>query len=177
MGNGSYAHGGSLQRNGYDLHLFNFQTREPVALLASPFNELLGRFSPDGKWLSYVSDESGEFEVYLRPFQLPFSGQRWLVSRRGGSHPLWSADGKELFYVASNSELMAVPIATQDIPTIGEPIPLFTVRLPGVGVQYGRDFAVSRDGARILVNTRLPGSNGSPITVVLNWSAAVRRMP
>jgi Tol biopolymer transport system component len=171
-------HGGSLQRNGYDLQLFNFDTREPVAFLETQFNELLGRFSPDGKWLSYVSDDSGEFEVYLQRFQVPLSGQRWRVSRRGGSHPLWSADGEELFYVASNSELMAVPIETQNsVPDIGEPSALFTVRLPGVGIQYGRDFAVSRDGSKFLVNTRLPGANGSPITVVLNWSEALRATP
>ena len=78
----------------------------PVALAQSSFDERSGEFSPDGKWVSYASDESGRFEVFVQRF--PESGQRLQVSSGGGRQPQWRPDGREMFYLAPDGRLMAV---------------------------------------------------------------------
>ena len=112
------------------------------------------------------------YEVYVQRF--PSSGDKWRVSASGGSAPRWNRDGRELFYISNDANLMTVPIVNQADLKFGVARALFPLRLPGVGVQYGKDYAVSADGQRFLVNTRLPTSNGSPITVVLNWTQTLR---
>ena len=82
---------------------------KPWSFLNSTFNERTGAFSPDGHWVAYQSDESGRVEVYVRPF--PGPGGQWQVSTAGGKDPRWRPDGKELYYIAPDSRLMAAPIA------------------------------------------------------------------
>ena len=86
------------------------EERKPVPYLVTAFNERQAQFSPDGKWVAYSSTESGNVEVYVRPFPAS-SGGKWLVSNGGGNQPRWRPDGKELFYITPGSELMAVPAA------------------------------------------------------------------
>ena len=81
---------------------------DPVPFLLTPFDERTPRFSPDGKWLAYVSDESGRNDVYVQPY--PGPGPKWLVSTDGGSDPVWSSDGRELFY-RHGDQMMTVAIA------------------------------------------------------------------
>ena len=83
--------------------------RKPFPVLQTPFDETSGQFSPDGRWVAYQSNESKTMQIYVRPF--PGSGGQWQVSTEGGSQPRWGPDGKELFYVAPDARLMAVPIA------------------------------------------------------------------
>jgi Tol biopolymer transport system component len=155
--------------------------RKPFPVLQTPFDEAAGQFSPDGHWLVYTSNESGPVEVYLRPF--PGPGGKWQVSMAGGSQPRWRPDGEELFYVAPDGRLMAVSIAVgadkQTLET-GPPVPLFATRLAsgsgitGVGLLPKPQYAVAPDG-RFLMNVAVEEATGSPITIVLNWDAALKK--
>ena len=105
--------------------------RKPFPVVQTPSDETSGQFSPDGRWVAYQSNESKTMQIYVRPF--PGSGGPWQVSSTaGGSQPRWRPDGKELFYVAPDARLMAVPIAVGvDAQTLeaGAPVPLFRTRL------------------------------------------------
>ena len=142
------------------------------------YDEWGGQFSPDGRWVAYESNESGLFEVYVRKFPDPVLQRR--VSIAGGTQPRWRPDGKELFYVAPDTRLMAVPIKMgRDKPTldVGTPVPLFPTRLAsgsGISTVIGMrpQYAVAADG-RFLMNVTLDAGAASPITVVLNWDASL----
>jgi eukaryotic-like serine/threonine-protein kinase len=142
---------------------------EPLPFLLTPFDEHSPRFSPDGKWLAYVSDESGQDDVYVQPF--PGPGQKWLVSTDGGSDPLWSKDGKELFYRAGGV-MMAVLVALRDGFSAARPRRLFEI--PSEARDNGANYDVSSDGSWFVV----PGSNPTPpaseLHVVLNWLTEVK---
>jgi WD40 repeat protein len=158
---------------------------KPFPFLQTEFGESQAQFSPDGRWIAYASNESGQGEIYVRPFSGQPSGSsgEWKISTDGGREPRWSADGKELFYLAGESsghfkyQLMAVPIHTIGAATFqaGAPKPLFDFVYPGIVPQYNVfGYAVAADGRRFLVN---PSVN--PITttlnVIVNWEASVSR--
>jgi hypothetical protein len=143
--------------------------KKPFAVAQSTFNELNGQFSADGKWIAYQSDESGRSEIYVQPF--PGPGDKTQVSTTGGGQVRWRADGKELFYIALDGRLMAVPM---QLPSkggtvdAGRPAPLFAPHLRyGVLSKYGAQYAVARDGKRFLMNT-VTGETRT-ISVILNW--------
>jgi Tol biopolymer transport system component len=151
--------------------------RKPLAVVQAAMEQPGGEFSPDGRWLAYESNESGRFEVYVQPF--PDAGGKWQMSSAGGTQPRWRRDGKELYYVAADARLMAVPVATnQDgkTPGLGVPAPLFGTRLAtGAGVTAGRpEYAVAPDG-RFLMNTVVEDTAPAPITIVLNWDSGLKR--
>jgi Tol biopolymer transport system component len=147
--------------------------RAPSSVLQTNFDEMLGRFSPDGAWLAYQSNESGRFEIYVRPF--PGPGTRWPVSTNGGIHVSWARDGKELFYVAPGNVLTAAPIeldSERQAAAIGAPAPLFTARIGTLAPVDSYQYVVADDGQRFLVNTVLEDPNPPPITLVQNWRPA-----
>jgi serine/threonine protein kinase/Tol biopolymer transport system component len=143
--------------------------RKPVAVVATPFNETNGQFAPDGKWIAFQSNESGRPEIYVQPFLRP--GQKVRISTEGGIQARWRGDGKELFYLAPDQRLMAVPIqldAQRNVVDVGTPVALFMTTLAGIPQDdSGRQYMVSRDGQRFLMDTRREVT--VPITVVLNW--------
>jgi Tol biopolymer transport system component len=152
--------------------------RKPIQLTQTPFNELNGRFSPDGEWIAYQSDESGTSEVYVTTFVAPgpsasragiASPIRKLVSTAGGNQPRWRRDSKELFYLTADGVLMAVPIKGQRrTAEFGTPQRLFEItRVASAGGGYD----VSADGQRFLINKPVEGTGPTPITVVLNWTS------
>jgi eukaryotic-like serine/threonine-protein kinase len=148
-------------------------SKKSFVVLQTPFDENGAQFSPDGKWIAYQSNESGRFEIYVRPF--PGPGTRWPVSTNGGLEVRWPRRGKELFYIAPDNRLMAVPIqvdSEHQTVSLGAPVALFTARVAGVNGAGSSPFAVSPDGQRFLVNSlsSLEEANPSPITVVQNWS-------
>ncbi len=100
--------------------------RKPFPILQSSYSEANGEFSNDGKWIAYDSDESGKTEVYVRPFPDVQSG-KWQVSSGGGTLPRWRRDGKELFYVSADADLMAVDISTVSGFQAGLPKRLFSL--------------------------------------------------
>ena len=85
-----------------------FGEHKPFPFVNTSFDEALGQFSPDGRWVAYHSNESGRHEVYVQPF--PGPGGKWQISTSGGIEPRWRRDGKELFYIAPDGKLMAAPI-------------------------------------------------------------------
>jgi Tol biopolymer transport system component len=145
-----------------------------VAYLRTEFQEIFGKFSPDGRWIAYLSLESGGPEIYVRPF-LPdkiaesAAGGRWMISKGGAnSLPHWRSDGKELFYVTPTLQLMAVSISAEKTIQFEAPRLLSTVQLLST-------IDVTADGKRFLIP--LPeGSNApSPFTVVTNWQAVLKK--
>ncbi len=144
------------------------------AALGTPFNEVQGRFSPNTRWVAYASDESGRFEVYVRPF--PAASGLTQISIAGGMQPEWRRDGKELFYISADGKLTAVPVTT-DGPTFsaGAPHALFDVEVPEPIAPYPTDYAVTADGQRFLVNTVVDQPTRPALTVILNWTAGLKK--
>ena len=152
-------------------------------LVRTTFSELGGEISPDGRWLAYESNESGQFQIYLRPFPAVDQG-RWQVSTDGGTEPLWAPNGRELFYVAPDGTIMSVPV---DVPRGASPvIGAVATLIAGTGYytrtrnQFGRTYDVSRDGIRFLrvkVKDDGPRNSGAPISfvVVQNWTEELKR--
>jgi Tol biopolymer transport system component len=152
--------------------------RKPWPFLQTPAGEKLGQFSPDGRWIAYMSNDSGMNEVYVRPFvpspsaNASGAGERWQISSGGGMHPKWRADGKELFFVGPEGQMMGAPIAASGSAIEpGKPVVLFQTRIYGGGIDNGQgsQFDVARDG-RFLINTVLDES-ASAITLLQNWKA------
>ena len=150
-------------------------TQKPFPVVRTPFNEDEGQFSPDGRWIAYRSNESGRDEVYVQPFPGPAGKQQ--VSTAGGSQPRWRRNGKELFYVATDTKLMSVPMALPpegQALKVGVPVPLFRTRLVGVD-QPKAQYAVAPDGQRFLMNVIADEVTASPITIVQNWTAVSKK--
>jgi eukaryotic-like serine/threonine-protein kinase len=143
---------------------------EPSPVLRTPFNEYAARVSPDGQWLAYASDESGEPEIYVQQF--PSGNERSKVSSQGGSEPQWRADGRELFYVGANHVLMAVPVSFSPTLTVGRPVKVHDTGIDmSIGSMHGLHYTPTPDGQRFLASV-LPA--GPPTTIVLNWQAGLR---
>jgi len=168
-------------KTGNDLWVLPLQgDRKPVRLLGTEFNEREARFSPDMRWIAYTSNESGRFEVYVRPFVAsgasgaPSLGEgKWQVSRDGGNSPRWRADGKELIFQAppDGTAKMAVEVkGTGAALEAGIPQQLFQAP-----IDYGWD--VTADGKRFLLSVLPQGQRTGqvPITVVLNWPAQLKK--
>jgi eukaryotic-like serine/threonine-protein kinase len=138
---------------------------EQHPFLVTPFNERSPRFSPDGHWLAYESDETGRSEVYVQPF--PGPGRKTRISTDGGGLPVWARDGRELFYRgADGASVFGVTIVSSPGLSPGQPTLLFRQT-----VSYR--FDVAPDG-RFLIIENLPDKLLSPITVVQNWFAELK---
>jgi Tol biopolymer transport system component len=142
--------------------------RRPFAVVRTNSQETSPQISRDGNWIAYHSTETGRYEVFVQAFPAP--GRNWQISTAGGGVARWRADGRELFYIALDARLMAVPISVNphgSTVEAGTPVPLFSVRV-------GSDYDVTPDGQRFLINTPTGESSTTPITVVLNWSGLNR---
>jgi len=134
--------------------------------LATPAIEYSGRLSPDGKWIAYNSNESGRFEVYVQSFPTP--GAKTLISAGGGANPIWSRDGREIFY-RHDAELVVVKVGTEPNFTVGAPVVMFS----GPYRITGRDFDVSPDGRRFVMMRSNEPRTTTTMRVVLNWWRAL----
>ncbi|MBS1828867.1 MAG: serine/threonine-protein kinase [Acidobacteria bacterium] len=162
--------------NGADLWVLPMKgERKPVPFLQTTFNEQQGRFSPNGKWVAYASDESGRYEVYVRPF--PSGDSKWRVSPEGGDFPLWRGDGKEIYYLTPDRKLMAAAVIEgRDGIAVSVPQQLFATQMhPRPSGVPLNSYTVSSDGKKILMDTRLPDQGDSALTVVVNWLGAVKK--
>jgi eukaryotic-like serine/threonine-protein kinase len=147
--------------------------QKPVPYLQSKFTEANGVFSPDGRWIAYESDESGRLEVYVQAF--PLTSEKDRISTGGGTGPAWRKDGAELFYLAADRNLMAVPVRAAG-PAFEPGVAKVLFPIPGPGSRnVSRVYAPSGDGQRFLIARLLDGTTGVPITVVLNWQAGIKR--
>ena len=160
-------------QTGFDLWVLPiFGDKKPFPFLKTPFVERDGQFSPDGKWITYESNESGRFEIYVQPF--PGPGGKFQISASGGAQPRWNKNGKEIFYVSLDSTMMAAPVKLspdgQSLET-GTPAALFPVRIAGGPLPSfnKQQYAVSSDGQRFLVNLAVEEGAAPPITLILNW--------
>ncbi len=147
--------------------------RKPMAFAQTEFSEVQGQLSPDERWMAYASDESGRMEVYVQPF--PASGGKWQVSTGGGSQPRWRRDGKELFYVSADKRLMAVEVKADATFEAGVPKALFGTRFLPAAAPHLLSYAVAGDGQRFLVTRLVEEEPAIPITVVLNWTAGLKK--
>jgi serine/threonine protein kinase len=143
----------------------------PFVVAQTDGSNASGQFSPDGQWIAHTSNESGRWEVYIRPF--PPTGGKSLISTNGGVMPRWRPDGKELFYVALDDRLMAVPIRQdREKHTVeaGDPVALFATRIGGARQQtmFGQ-YEVAPNGQRFLMNNVAGDVTAAPITIIMNW--------
>ena len=155
-----------------DIWVLSIKDREASVFLGTPATEGAPRFSPDGRWIAYVSDESGGPEIYVQPY--PGPGGKWQISTNGGIEPAWNRNGRELFY-RNGERMMAVPIAAQPTFSAGKPTMLFegdylASPFPATGVTYD----VSRDGQRFLMVKE--EASATQINVVVNWFEELKRL-
>jgi Tol biopolymer transport system component len=159
----------TTQGNGGLFALPLFGDRRAITIADTPFGEDEPRFSKDGRWVAYNSDESGMPQVYLQSF--PATDQKRQISTDGGVQPRWRRDGTELFYLGLDGQIMVVDLRIDSTIDAGVRRPLFNTRL---NVDPIRDqFAVSADGQRFLVQVPVINGAPTPITVVLNWRPAL----
>ena len=139
--------------------------------LQTKVNEGNGVFSPDGRWIAYVSNESGRNEVFVRPY--PGPGGKWQISTEGGDEPVWPRNGRELFYRQGDSKMMVVEVETKPTFRPGRPRTLFEGRFLLWDVNT---YDVARDGTRFLMIKEDPAESGpTQVKVVLNWFEDVKR--
>ena len=168
------------ETNGADIRYIELGTDgdvgEPITFLGSPAGEMFPKFSPDGRFVAYTSNESGRYEIYVRPF--PDGTGRWQASVNGGEAPRWRSDGKELYYVEGR-KLMAVSATSESTFTLGQPQPLFeaSALVASVSITPG-GYDVSADGQRFLTVSPVEGAENETapptIRVVQNWHEEFR---
>jgi eukaryotic-like serine/threonine-protein kinase len=134
------------------------------------------QLSPNGRWMAFSSDISGRNEIYVRSFPGADARPRQ-ISARGGIEPHWRADGRELFFIGADKQLMAVPVTIESGFRAETPVALFMTDLDpvGLGISGRNQYAVSASGERFLMNQPRPGTASPPMTVLLNWTAAVSK--
>ncbi len=153
---------------GWDLWVLPLEgNSKPRPFLQTPFREAAPRFSPDGRWLAYVSDESGQPEIYAQQF--PGPGKKWQISTEGGIEPVWARNGKELFYWNSG-QMMAVDITTEPTFSAGSPRLLFAGQYVSASSTWRPKYDVTSDGRRFVMIKRGMQEQGVlELNVVLNW--------
>jgi Tol biopolymer transport system component len=152
-----------------DLWALPLDGRKPFPLVRTEGNDTSGRVSPDGRWLAYVSTESGRPEIYVTSFPQPAG--KWQVSQSGGYAPSWRRDGRELFYTYED-KLFAVPTTAGASFDAGTPVELFTAAMKSIPPPF---YDAAADGNRFLVNVLVQDVDPEPITLVTNWRAALEK--
>ncbi len=160
-----------------DLHLLSLAgEKKSTSFLQTNFIEAQARFSPNGRWIAYISNETGQFEVYVESF--PATGAKLAISIGGGSQPQWRADGRELYYYAPDRKLMAVEV-NGDEPTfkVGEARPLFEIRVVSIDQSFPGNgyYTVTHDGKRFLVSSLPEAPERQQINVIVNWVADFKK--
>ena len=144
---------------------------KPFPIANSEYNEAQGTVSPDGGWIAFSSDQSGQSDIYVQMFPSP--GQRQKVTENGGTDPKWSIDGKELFYIASDGKLMAAPCKRSDGLDFESPVPLFDTKI----FNYNREsisYDVSNDGRRFVL-PKPPSDLSTHFSVIFNWTSLLEK--
>jgi eukaryotic-like serine/threonine-protein kinase len=156
----------------FDISVLDPETKGIRPFLQTSANEGQARFSPDERWISYVSDSSGQPEVYLRPFNA--GGRETQISTGGGTQPHWRRDGKELYFLSPDTHVMAVEIDIRNGMPSGSPKRLFPLRVePRPAGMFGVDYLPASNGDRFLVAPFADRQPTNDMTVVLNWTAAL----
>jgi serine/threonine-protein kinase len=147
--------------------------RQSQPFLHTPHNESAPQFSPDGRWLVYVSNETGRSEIYARPY--PGPGRERPISTDGGTEPVWNRHGRELFYRNGN-KMMAVDITTQPSFSASKPIVLFEGQYLPSGFDFP-NYDISPNGQQFLMlkGSEQPGAAPTQINVVMNWTEELKQ--
>jgi len=147
---------------------------QPKPLLQASWIVRNAQFSPDGRWVAYSTNESGNWEVYVAPF--PNTNGKWQVSRGGGEEPRWRRDGKELFYLSSDGKMMAVAAKTDGNFEAASPVTLFQTHLGQPISSFDLvSYDVTADGQKFLINTKVDEPNAAPLSLILNWTSEMER--
>jgi Tol biopolymer transport system component len=146
--------------------------RKPFPYKQTPGADTRGaKLSPNGRFVAYMTNESGTYQVVVQPFP-DASGGKWQVSDAGGALPVWRRDGRELFYLAPSGDLMAVNVMTEGLFTAGTPMRLFRTPLTFLA-QGGAPYDVTADGQRFLLTAPVGAPASSPLSTILNWPTLV----
>jgi serine/threonine-protein kinase len=154
--------------------------RKPQALLATKFRLMDGALSPDGRWLAYESDESGHYEIFVRPYP-DVEAHQWVISSGGGEEPKWAPDGRTLFFRSAKS-LMAAAVETA--PGFSFRTPEAVLDITAYEFRRGppRTYDVSRDGQRFLLVKPVAGADAGSVAqplrtvIVQNWTEELKRL-
>jgi Tol biopolymer transport system component len=162
-----------LYERGTDLWFVTFPELAATPFLKAGSTPKVARFSPDGKWVAYASNESGRWEIFVTSF--PAAHGKWQVSKAGGEQPRWRSDGKELFYLAPDGKIMATPVTIGASFDAGTPVALFQANpreMIATSEQF--DYDASKDGQRFLINTQLKAAL-TPMSVLMSWTASLNK--
>lgn len=160
-----------------DLYAVALDEKKEILLINSPFDERSPALSPDGKWLAYFADDTGSWEVYVQSFSpdAKLGSDRKRVSTTGGRMPVWSRDGRELFFIAADGQLMSASVKTSgETFEFETPKALFKTRMLADFGSF-HEFDVSPDGQRFLIGTLVGDTKAPAPTVILNWTALVKK--
>jgi dipeptidyl aminopeptidase/acylaminoacyl peptidase len=155
-----------------------FGDRKEYRLSNSPFDEQNPQLSPNGQWLAYSSDETGNYEIYVQSFSADgkLGADKKPVSTAGGKLPVWRRDGSELFFIAADGQMMASSVKTGGTEfQFAAPKPLFKTRTMGLEGAIFREFDVSPDGQRFLIGSLIGDPKAAPPTVIMNWTALLKK--
>ena len=170
-----YVHRGVKTRR--DLWVYpTFGDKKEYALLSSTFDDQQPKLSANGRWLAYASDETGNLEIYVQSFSDGKLGSdKKRISTTGGVFPVWRADGSELFFIASDGQMMSSAVKTNGNEfEFATPKPLFKTRMLSPVINFS-EFDVSPDGQRFLIGTMIGETTAAPPTVITNWPALLKK--
>jgi serine/threonine-protein kinase len=165
---------------GYDIMMIRLDgDRNVEPLVRTPTNEQNAEIAPDGRWIAYQSDESGQYEIYVRPFPT-IDGGRWQISTTGGTRPLWAHSGQELFYLSTDGSLMRVAVEPRATWTASAPARLLDKAVPFFAAWSGRTYDISLDDQRFLMPDSLtpsdPAAGPARFIVVQHWFEELKRL-
>jgi serine/threonine protein kinase len=155
-----------------------FGDKKEFLLSNSPFDEQNPQLSPDGRWLAYTSDETGNYQIYVRAFSADgkLAPDKKVISTTGGTSPVWRRDGSELFFIAADGQMMAASVKTGGAESeFAAPKPLFKTRTMSLEGGIYHEYDVSPDGQRFLIGTLVGDTKAQPPTVILNWTAVLKK--
>jgi eukaryotic-like serine/threonine-protein kinase len=160
---------GTVATGGTALDIVSLKVKQVSPMPRGRGSEADGQISPDGKWLAYESDETGEWEVYIAPF--PGAGGKLQVSRGGGKEPRWRGDGKEIFYVDPQGNIVSVAVNSEGTLATGTPTRLFRAHArPSVSSSDVFNYDVTPDGKRFLVDRYIKPAETPPLSIILHAS-------
>jgi len=163
-----------LVRKNNELWYMTWPERVAKPLVETKWTVRNAQFSPDGRWIAYASNETGNMEVFVSPF--PAASGKWQVSSGGGQEPKWRQDGKELFYLSADGKMMAVAVKMGASFEATSPVALFqTHRRQPVSAQDVFSYDVTADGQRFLINTKVDEANAAPLSITLNWASEMEK--
>ena len=159
-------------KTGWNICVLDVETKTASAVTQTRFNETGAIFSPNGKWIVYASDASGRNELYAQPFRGP--GPPLQVSTNGGSEPQWSDDGQHIFFRDADDAMCRVDVETTPGFRVSNTVAMFPLRARWLNIG-GRQWQMTGDGQRFLLDQLIPEKAPAPITIIMNWAQQLRK--